>query len=79
MSNIVHGKGKEPVASKTKISDVLSGPLKVVAKVELFANRCIHEGEEVKGSLSKLLELETVGIKEANPVNEDLIDNISFN
>ena len=79
MNNIVRGKSEEPVAIETKLGYVLSGPMKGVAKEELLANLCINEREEIKDSLNKLWDLETVGIKEVDPVHEDLIDNISFN
>ena len=62
---------------ETKLSYVLSGPLKGVQREPINVELCIQEGGLID-RVDKLWDLETIGIKEENPVYESLIDEICF-
>jgi len=76
--SIIRGELAEPVAVETKLGYVLSGPLKGMQKEPINVQLCIQE-EGLNEKVNRLWDLETVGIKEENPVYESLIDEISFN
>ena len=76
--SIIRGELAEPVAVETKLGYVLSGPLKGMQKEPINVQLCIQE-ERLNERVDKLWDLETIGIKEENPVYESLTDEISFN
>ena len=78
----------DPVAVKTKLHWVLSGPLKGktevgTVKVNLNVSRCVPHsvgGSILDGEVKRLWDLETLGIREEEEsMYEPLFDNISFN
>ena len=86
---VVRGKHDEPVAVKTKIGWVLSGPLngkKFISSEHINVDFILsnqtscHLVAETKmdQEIHKLWDLETLGIKESNEVYDDLLDNVSF-
>ena len=76
----------EPVAVRTTLGWVLSGPLKgkklnsseisVVNHVHDIFNATSHK--EIDGNLNKLWDLDSLGIREKDSVHENVIDNICF-
>ena len=76
--NIVRGELGDPVAVETNLGYVLSGPLKGVQKEPVNVQICIEE-EGLNERVNKLWDIETIGIKEEDPIYESLIDDISFN
>ena len=87
--NVVRGKADEPVAVKTRLGWVLSGPMKVsdnfnelnsmhVVDVNFIAqdnSSCTKLDE----SIHRLWDFETLGIGQEDEVHESLKDSISFN
>ena len=76
---IVRGEPSDPVAVATKLGYVLSGPMKGVAGEPVLANICISGRSEISENCSQLWDLETIGIREGDPIHENLIDDITFN
>ena len=74
--NIVSGKPDEPVAVKTKLGYVLSGPLKGIATGEVLVNLMVqNKNVEIGNNLRKLWDLETLGIRENDVIHENLLLN----
>ena len=78
----------EPVAVKTKLGWVLSGPLKVEGKsLDSFGNSNVNflphvkktsEKMEIEENVNRLWDLDTLGIRQENEVHEIVIDEILF-
>ena len=85
---VIRGGPGEPVAVKTHIGWVLSGPLKgknslyVDCNVNVLLNpvSCLTntEGNGVDANLSKLWDLDSIGIRTKEDVHASVIDNIIF-
>lgn len=79
------GEQDEPVAVETSLGWVLSGPIKCSRgqeqKLGVFfvKQEAAKEDEELKNSVQKLWDFETLGIRERNEVHEALKDGIEFN
>ena len=77
----------DPVAVKTKLAWVLSGPLKGktavgTVSINLNVSRSVTYpvvGSNLEGEVKKLWDLETLVIREEKSMHEPLFDNISFN
>ena len=77
----------DPVAVKTKLGWVLSGPLKGktavgTVSINLNVSKSVTYpvgGSNLEGEVKKLWDLETLGIREEESMHEPLFDNISFN
>ena len=77
----------DPVAVKTKLGWVLSGPLKGktaegTVSINLNVSKSVAYpvgGSNLEGEVKKLWDLETLGIREEESMHEPLFDNISFN
>ena len=77
----------DPVAVKTKLGWVLSGPLKRktavgTVSINLNVSKSVTYpvgGSKLEGEVKKLWDLETLGIREEESMHEPLFDNISFN
>ncbi len=76
--SIIRGELGEPVAIETKLGYVLSGPMKCVQREPISIQLCLTN-ESLEEKVQKLWDLETIGIKEEDPIHETLIDEISFN
>eukprot|EP00794_Sanderia_malayensis_P017243 gene17243-biopygen14837 len=84
----IRGGPNEPVAVKTTLGWVLSGPLKGKNSVSSFDNNvdliinAMRVSSEVKPDVDfnvhKLWDLDSIGIRERDPVHELTLDNISF-
>ena len=84
----IRGGPKEPVAVKTSLGWVLSGPLKgktLDSNTFCNANVCvdprsnnIEEKQETDRKLQKLWDLDSIGIREPDKVHEHVLDDISF-
>ncbi|XP_046854266.1 uncharacterized protein LOC124447403 [Xenia sp. Carnegie-2017] len=81
---IIRGKDDEPVAINTCLGWVISGPLKgssnlKTARVNLVSQIATQNADSINGDVSKLWDLETLGVRETNDVHEALLDKIEFN
>ncbi|XP_046841149.1 uncharacterized protein LOC124435254 [Xenia sp. Carnegie-2017] len=81
---IIRGKDDEPVAINTCLGWVISGPLKGSsnlknAHVNLVSQIATQNADSINGDVSKLWDLETLGVRETNDVHEALLDKIEFN
>ena len=81
----IRGGPQEPVAIKTLLGWVLSGPLKVGKfdqyshiNVNFVSSAVKSEKQQLDTMVNKLWDLESLGIKEEDHVHETLIDNICF-
>ncbi|XP_065068275.1 uncharacterized protein LOC135693670 [Rhopilema esculentum] len=89
MVKLNEGGPGEPVAIKTAMGWVLSGPLQgkksdfnesnfnFMSESPILLLKCDRSALEDK--IQKLWDLETIGIRERNEVHETLLDNITFN
>ena len=80
----IRGERDEPVAVETSLGWVLSGPMKCSEMQErkvnvFFVKQEVVKDEELKNSVQRLWDLETLGIRETNEVHEALKDGIEFN
>ena len=75
------GKRGEPVAVKTKLGWTLMGSTNQCAKKTEVepTNLIVEEQKEINGIVSKLWDLETLGIRETDPVHMALEEEIVFN
>ena len=85
---VIRGREEEPVAIETELGWVLSGPLKcngdfadrnAVQANLIVQNQSLGEPDRLENELKKLWDLETLGIRETQGVQEEFLDNISFN
>ena len=81
----IRGGPHEPVAVKTTLGWVLSGPLKGKftaeandANVNFVIDSRRQEVKQIDEEVHKLWDLDSLGIREGNNVHEQLIDDISF-
>ena len=80
------GEPGEPVAVRTSLGWVLSGPLKgkTLNPSEIFVVNHVHDifndtsRKEIDGNLNKLWDFDSLGIRENDSVRENVIDNICF-
>ena len=75
----IRGKRNEPVAVKTELGWVLSGPLKGESLLHEYdtVNFAVAE-TDLECRVEKFWDLDTVGVREDKDVYSDLIDNISY-
>eukprot|EP00794_Sanderia_malayensis_P016165 gene16165-biopygen13734 len=84
----IRGGPEEPVAVKTSLGWVISGPLKgeKLASVDANVNICVdsmfslaaNQKDDLDTKVQKLWDLDSLGIREGNKVHENVLDNISF-
>ena len=80
----IRGGPNEPVAVQTTLGWVLSGPLKgrkansSDTQVNFVQSSIKQEKMELEERVSKLWDLDSLGIRESHEVHEQLLDNISF-
>jgi len=83
----IRGEPEEPVAIETVLGWVLSGPMKRSSdlresETRVQANLIVRNGtssDPLEDELRKLWDLETLGIREEDGVQEEFLDNITFN
>ena len=80
----VRGKVGEPVAVQTALGYVLSVPIKIDARdnkdmQEVQVNFVSHEKDSLDTQISKLWDLETIGIRESDDVHDAFKDSIRHN
>ena len=81
---IVKGKDDEPVAVDTCLGWVVSGPLKGSSENECANVYFVSESgkrsvSDIGCDVAKLLDLETLGVRECDDVHEALLEKIKFN
>ncbi|XP_032235994.2 uncharacterized protein LOC116617405 [Nematostella vectensis] len=86
---VIRGKVEEPVAVETELGWVLPGPMTVdsecVENVQivqanlLVQDRSAEQSESLESEIARLWDLETLGIRETQGVQEEFLDNICFN
>ena len=85
----IRGGPQEPVAVKTSLGWVLSGPLqgeKIPSSYDCHVNVCVDpmsslnkvEKQEIDSNLQKLWDLDSIGIREEDKVHESVLDDIAF-
>eukprot|EP00794_Sanderia_malayensis_P012361 gene12361-biopygen9857 len=81
----IRGGPGEPVAVKTSLGWVLSGPLKgktLSASINAcnvnFVTQAASQ-KEIDSNLHKLWDLDSLGIREGDPIHETVLDDITFN
>ena len=81
----IRGGPGEPVAVRTSLGWVLSGPLKgktLSASINScsvnFATESPVKQKEIDANLHKLWDLDSLGIREGDPVHETVLDSITF-
>ena len=85
----IRGGPQEPVAVKTSLGWVLSGPLqgeKILSSYDCHVNVCVDpmsapnkvEKQEIDSNLHKLWDLDSIGIREEDKVHESVLDDIAF-
>ena len=82
---VIRGRPKEPVAVRTSLGWVLSGPLKgkildsnTVCSVHICLDSRVHERQELEMQLHNLWDLDSIGIREPDKVHESVLDAITF-
>ena len=83
---VIRGEPGQPVAVKTKLGWVLSGPLRgknvdglVQSNISLIINATnLSKKQKIEEDVHKLWDLETLGIRRGDEVYEDLLDRIKF-
>jgi hypothetical protein len=83
---VIRGRGEEPVAIETELGWMLSGPMKcnnegssTVQANLIVQDQLSDQSEKLESELRKLWDLETLGIRETQGVQEEFLDNVSFN
>ena len=82
-SEVIRGGPSEPVAVKTTLGWVLSGPLRGnkpsgnECNIN-FVSNAMQDKKQLEESLHMLWDLHTLGIREKDDVHTNLIDNITF-
>eukprot|EP00794_Sanderia_malayensis_P017909 gene17909-biopygen12897 len=84
----IRGGPEKPVAVKTSLGWVISGPLKgeKLASVDANVNICVdsmfslaaNQKDDLDTKVQKLWDLDSLEIREGNKVHENVLDNISF-
>ena len=79
--DVIKGQPGEPVAIKTVLGYVLSGPVHGVKSEKVSTNLVINETKEnlqLERQVMQLWDYDSIGIQEQNEVNEYLLENIEY-
>ena len=79
--DVIKGQPREPVAMKTVLGYVLSGPVHDGKSEKVSTNLVINETKEnlqLERQIMQLWDYDSIGTQEQNEVNEYLLENIEY-